>query len=276
MRKLVWVVLCSVGLGPVSIGAQPASSAETALRDSLVKSSFILRNFSADAEVHAEWNGTELTLDSPRWRTMGVLKIKSVKLKGQQVRINGIRRTLLYDKKGQLTLYRSEPPEVEIVVDLHAADPNMVLPQLENELFFPSLGDAVAAVPKQLQGSIPGHILTEWRPKKQSPPCDCAADGTDACVDHRLNGLQQPKVLRSVDPEFTDEARRAKLNGNVQVALTVDSLGHPMDLWLVRPLGYGLDEAAARAVQQYIFQPATCHDNAVPVTLYIDVNFQIY
>ena len=57
MRKLAWVVLCSLGVWPVAIGAQAASSAETALRDSLVKNRVILRNFSADAEVHAECNG---------------------------------------------------------------------------------------------------------------------------------------------------------------------------------------------------------------------------
>ena len=85
---------------------------------------------------------------------MGVLTIKSVKLKGQQVRIDGTRRTLLYDKKGKLALYGSESPEVEIMVDLHGADPNMVLPQLENDLFFPSLGDAVAAVPNDCRAAF--------------------------------------------------------------------------------------------------------------------------
>ena len=47
-------------------------------------------------------------------------------------------------------------------------------------------------------------------------------------------------------------------------------------VWIVRGLGYGLDEKAAQSVLQYQFRPQSCHDKAEPVEIYIDVNFQIF
>ncbi len=89
--------------------------------------------------------------------------------------------------------------------------------------------------------------------------------------------ISKPQVISSVDPEFTDEARRAKYQGVVLVGLIVDAQGNPQNVHVVRAIGYGLDEKAVEAVKQYKFRPAMKQGKGpVPVQLSIYVNFRIY
>ena len=86
-----------------------------------------------------------------------------------------------------------------------------------------------------------------------------------------------PKLVSSVDPEFTDEARRAKYQGLVTVSLIVDAQGNPQNVRVIRAIGYGLDEKAVEAVKMYKFKPAIKKGvGPVPVYLTINVNFRIY
>lgn len=85
-----------------------------------------------------------------------------------------------------------------------------------------------------------------------------------------------PKVIRSVDPEFSEEARQTKFSGRVQFALEVDAKGRPNNIWIAKLAGMGLDRNAVEAIRQYVFAPATCHGAPVSVSLYIDVRFEIF
>ncbi len=92
-----------------------------------------------------------------------------------------------------------------------------------------------------------------------------------------IGGSVRPPVLVSqVDPEFSEEARKAKFSGNVEVYLWVDENGNPSHVKVVRGVGMGLDEKAMEAVRQYKFKPALQNGKAVKVDLYVDVNFQIF
>jgi TonB family protein len=100
--------------------------------------------------------------------------------------------------------------------------------------------------------------------------------GTGGGVYHVGGGVSAPSVIYSVDPEYSDEARRAKYTGIVMVSLIVDAQGVPQHVHVVRQLGMGLDEKAVEAVRQYKFKPAIYQGKAVPVEVNIEVNFQIY
>jgi protein TonB len=88
-------------------------------------------------------------------------------------------------------------------------------------------------------------------------------------------GVSKPVVLFAPDAEFSEEARKAKFSGNVEVYLWVDETGSPSHIRVVRGVGMGLDEKAIEAVRQYKFKPAMKDGKPVKVPLYIDVNFQI-
>ncbi len=92
------------------------------------------------------------------------------------------------------------------------------------------------------------------------------------------NGVSAPKVIFSVDAEFSDEARRAKYEGAVLISLIVDAQGNPQNVRVVRSVGMGLDEKAMEAVRQYKFKPAMDQktNKAVPVQISFLVNFRLY
>jgi protein TonB len=93
---------------------------------------------------------------------------------------------------------------------------------------------------------------------------------------HRVGGgISAPKVLFQPEPEFSEEARRAKVSGNVEVYLWVDEHGNPSHVRVVRGIGMGLDEKAVEAVRQYRFKPAMENGKPVTVEIYVDVVFQI-
>lgn len=89
-------------------------------------------------------------------------------------------------------------------------------------------------------------------------------------------GVSAPVVIYQVDPEFSDEARRAKYEGICNVSLMVDAQGNPQNVRVPRALGMGLDEEAIKAVKQYKFKPAMFQGHPVPVEITVEVNFRIY
>jgi TonB family protein len=93
---------------------------------------------------------------------------------------------------------------------------------------------------------------------------------------HPGGGVSNPVLVYAPDPEFSDEARRAKYQGVCVVGLIVDAQGNPQRVRVVRPLGMGLDEKAVEAVKQYKFKAAMYQGHAVPVEINIEVNFRIY
>ena len=90
------------------------------------------------------------------------------------------------------------------------------------------------------------------------------------------NGVSYPKLIYQVDPEFSEEARKAKFQGEVVVHLIVDATGKPTRVSISRPIGMGLDEKAKEAVSQYRFKPAMKDGHPVPVLMDVAVNFQIF
>jgi len=88
-------------------------------------------------------------------------------------------------------------------------------------------------------------------------------------------GVSAPRVIHSVEPQFTPEARQAYHQGVVGIQLIVDSQGNPQNVHVVRQLGMGLDERAVEAVKQYRFSPAMYQGHAVSVQMVINVEFRL-
>ncbi len=61
--------------------------------------------------------------------------------------------------------------------------------------------------------------------------------------------------IQKTDPEYTDEARAAELEGTVVLDGEIDAEGFARNLKVVEPLGLGLDEKAIEAVKQWHFEP---------------------
>ena len=87
--------------------------------------------------------------------------------------------------------------------------------------------------------------------------------------------VSKPAVIFKVDPEYSDEARKAKYGGGaVMLSITVDPEGRAQDIHVVKSLGMGLDEKAIEAVQKWKFRPGMSNGVAVNASATIEVNFR--
>lgn len=89
-------------------------------------------------------------------------------------------------------------------------------------------------------------------------------------------GVTPPVTIYAPEPEFSDQARMAKFQGQCIVEVVVDAKGLPRNPKVIRALGMGLDEKALAAVKQYRFKPASLQGKPVPVMIDIVVDFHIY
>jgi len=100
--------------------------------------------------------------------------------------------------------------------------------------------------------------------------------GTGGGVFHVGGGVSAPRPIYSPDPEYSEEARKAKYQGVVVLAVVVGPDGRPRDIHVARSVGLGLDEKAIEAVKTWRFEPAKKDNQAVAVAVNIEVSFNLY
>jgi TonB family protein len=89
------------------------------------------------------------------------------------------------------------------------------------------------------------------------------------------NGITAPSVLSRVDPEYSEEARKAKYSGSVMLSIVVNADGRADNIKVIKSLGMGLDEKAIEAVERWRFRPGTKDGVPVRVRAQIEVNFRL-
>jgi TonB family protein len=88
-------------------------------------------------------------------------------------------------------------------------------------------------------------------------------------------GVSPPSVLYRVDPEYSEEARKAKYSGTVVLYIEVDTSGHASNIRVLKAIGLGLDEKAIDAVNKWRFKPGLKDGKPVKVRAQIEVNFRL-
>jgi TonB family protein len=68
-------------------------------------------------------------------------------------------------------------------------------------------------------------------------------------------GVTPPRPIYSPDPEFSEEARKAKYQGTCTLMIVVSADGKPTNIRVVNSLGMGLDEKAIETVRTWRFEP---------------------
>ena len=87
--------------------------------------------------------------------------------------------------------------------------------------------------------------------------------------------ITPPVLLWKVEPEYTEDARRAKIQGSVILHLEVDARGQTQNIKVVQPLGLGLDQRAIEAVGRWKFRPGTRHGKPFVTTAIVEVFFRL-
>lgn len=163
-------------------------------------------------------------------------------------------------------------PTVVIPPDVHVPQPNL-----------PNLGDPLSQMPSAMPsngtgsgggiGSGNGGGVGSGEGPGFGPG---HGGGTGGGAYKVGGGVSAPKVIFQPDPEYSEEARKAKYQGTCVLWLVVGPDGKPRDIKVQRTLGLGLDEKAIEAVKTWRFEPAMLNGKAVPVQINVEVSFRLY
>jgi len=100
--------------------------------------------------------------------------------------------------------------------------------------------------------------------------------GTGGGVYSVGGGVSEPIAIFRPDPPYSEEARKAKLQGTVTLSIIVDAQGNVHDVHVIKPVGMGLDERAADTVATWKFKPAMRNNSPVPVRVLVEVTFRLF
>jgi len=240
---------CVLGLLSGTERVAAAETPEQALLTSLKgEPVLMLRSYSAESQAMYEWVGNDLQAAPPKLLAFTSFQAASVQIKKGWLDIVGQGTIVCPPRQGCGPATATRGSKVTLFVNLHGTAPDVVLPQLTDKLFYKSQAEAFAGQPG------------EWR---------------DRPGDRR--GASNPAVLHTKDPEFSEEARKAKIGGTVLVMFRIGADGKVVEpVWILRGLGYGLEAKAAEAVSGYLFRPAMRDGQPISTILHVDVNFQIF
>jgi periplasmic protein TonB len=199
-------------------------------------------------------------------------------------------RDILQASKGRLPKFSMQQivPPMVVVRNDHpklTADPTVVIPPevhlaLNN---LPNLGDPLSHLPSGPPsngtgsgggiGSGSGGGVGSGEGPGFGPG---RGGGTGGGVFHVGGGVSAPRAIFAPDPEYSEEARKAKYQGTCVLWLIVGPDGRPRDIRVTRTLGLGLDEKAVEAVRQWKFDPAMKDGKPVAVQISVEVSFRLY
>jgi protein TonB len=123
--------------------------------------------------------------------------------------------------------------------------------------------------------------------KPEAPETDGSGPGLGAGTDDGTGGgagngpyrpgggIEPPRLLREVKAQYTDEARKRRITGDVLLEIVIKSDGNVGDVKVLRGLGSGLDERAISAVRNWRFAPARRLGAAVDVIVEVEVEFSL-
>ena len=165
-----------------------------------------------------------------------------------------------------------EPPAINVQKDIQLPDNNMPMIGMKNSsnVQLASAGSGNGAG----MGTGSGGGLGAGYGNGYGP----GSGGNTGGGVYQVGGrIAAPTPIYDPDPEFSDEARRAKYQGVCVVSLIVDAQGNPQNVRVVRTLGMGLDEKAIETVQKWKFKPALKDGKTpVPVMITVEVDFHLY
>jgi len=143
-------------------------------------------------------------------------------------------------------------PEPELSVKPTVVMPPQITPSVNLE----QLGNPISNIP--IHSSGPGE-----------------SGGFGGGVFRVGGGVSAPQVLYQEDPEYSEQARKANLQGTVVLTLVVQRDGSVRDIRVAQALGLGLDEKAIEAVAKWRFRPGTKSGKPVDVAATIEVTFRL-
>jgi TonB family protein len=114
-------------------------------------------------------------------------------------------------------------------------------------------------------------------PRGRRPPYDFRYRIPPSAQAERDQGMRNPDVppvrLSGEDPEYPEVARKARITGVVLVEIVIEKDGRVSHATVLKPLPFGLDQAAAEAVLNWKYKPGLHHGRAVRTIRRVTIPF---
>jgi hypothetical protein len=148
----------------------------------------------------------------------------------------------------------------------------------------PDTNLASPAQPFQQQTTPTWDATADKQPDAPAKPHQPRPNPDTSGKYHVGDGVTAPRLIHSVEPEFSKKMRKSNSSGSCSVALTVDTDGNPKDAHIVKTTPDTKDEEPGdfvtemqdiciSTVRQYRFTPATYLGKPVPIDLKVEINF---
>ena len=197
----------------------------------------------------------------------------------------GGNRSPIPEAKGRLPKVSTKQfvPPTEVVLNEHprlAMVPTIIAPPDVPNNNMPNIGNPLAAIGPPSNGMGSGGGIGSGRGGGVGPGDGAgygpgSGGGFGGGAFRVGGGVSQPAVIYKVDPEYSEEARKAKYSGTVLLQLIVDVDGKAKAIKVVKGVGLGLDEKAVEAVQKWKFTPGKKNGSPVAVYATVEVNFRL-
>jgi TonB family protein len=167
------------------------------------------------------------------------------------------------------------PVKIQEALYLPFTKPNAPVMEIHVDLASISsdpIDDSLFDVPSDYRMAPVSELIAALKPGVVQLPKDLDPGEQISRVGGRVS---LPSVIAKRSPEYTEEARRAKLAGTVILSIVVDTEGIARDIRVVQSLGMGLDEKAIDAVRHWKFKPGQKAGQPVNVRATVEINFKL-
>lgn len=290
IRRPMLMILALLVAAP--LGAVNRQAIGVMLNNVYAKQTLIQRKFYIGDNIRYKADGQAINAGKEgAWTLDAEILVSSVQLTEQSLVIKGKRLNFLYDKeKEDLTPYIGTDVEIDIetgpgtpslsalqesitkVFVTGKENPATMVPDYWKDYLLkpnPQSGAAKEADSNPLANSeqLPGGIHA----KILSVSADQLQAGGD---EEKAGNITWPKPLLMAEPSFTPQAMAAKIQGQLLMAVNIDATGHVTRESIIRPLGLGLDDNAAHAIQTWKFKPAMRAGKPIPVRAIVEISFR--
>jgi len=252
---------------------------ETDLRTRYEQKVFMLRNFYQDDHLEFDSTGSAKgKVHTGAW-TIGRVGISKIRLRPDRLELEGVRVADVYDiEASKFTCVRTSQ-KVRIEVD-------------RNPQKTASLDDALSRVfladSEKLADLVPAYwkAVTEGRveavPRKTGPPFYRIREPKPESQNRAVDPIDRvgkdvtaPVPVYTPDPHYVPLARKASFQGTTLLWAVITKRGSVGDVQVLRPVGFGIDDAAIETVKTWTFNPALKNGEPIAVQINVEVNYRL-
>jgi len=223
-----------------------------------------IRGFYGGDQLRFDSEGNLLKGGEPGpWTVSGKIEVVRLEVSENELRILGNRLYLHYDRGKKRFQHLRSNEKVWVEIATGQSKPTL-------SAFVQAIGNVFLSGDEQLAQHAPAY----WREfLRGNETEDCPAANS---VARASQTVPEPRRLSYVNPRYTKAALWGRINAKIKLAAVINEQGGVESVRILEPAGMGLDDAAADAVGQWVYEPTSVNGRTVPVCTVVTLEFRVY